>query len=140
MSVTFQFDLVTLEETLLSQEEVIITVPGAEGYFGVLPGHAPFVALLTAGVLTVGEGGEAVRYALSGGYAEVSPTEATILADRAMRWDNIDPVVVRAEQTEAERQFLRVLGDEEAEAYWKKRQDFAEVCLSLHDLFLSRTT
>ena len=138
MSATFQFDLVTLEKSVLSQDEVMITVPGAEGYFGVLPGHAPFVALLAAGVLTVGEGKEASRYAVLGGYAEVLPDRTTILADRVLCWDAIEPDAVEIEKQEVIARLEKLAVDDTTEAYWKKRLDFADVCLTLHDQYLSR--
>ncbi|MEO5340625.1 MAG: ATP synthase F1 subunit epsilon [Magnetococcus sp. MYC-9] len=140
MSVTFQFDLVTPEKRLLTQDEMMLTVPGAEGYFGVLPGHAPMVSLLTMGVLTVGEGRGAVRYALSGGYAEVLPERTTILADRVVCWDAIDPVAVEAEKKEALERGAEVRDDEAASRYWKKRQGFADLCLDVHKQYLSRST
>lgn len=140
MSVTFQFDLVTPEASILSHDEVMVTIPGAEGYFGVLPGHAPFVALLAAGVLTLGEGKQATRYAVSGGYAEVLPTRTTILADKVVCWDAIQPEVAEAEQNEAILQLRELHEHDTSKAHWEKRRDFAGVCLSLHKQYQSRGT
>ncbi|MBF0161531.1 MAG: ATP synthase F1 subunit epsilon [Magnetococcales bacterium] len=138
MSVTFQFDLVTPEKRLVSQEEMMLTVPGAEGYFGVLPGHAPLVSLLSVGVLTMGEGRQAVRYAVAGGYAEILPDRATILADRAVCWDSIDPVAVEKEKSEAATQEAATREDESASRYWQKQRAFAAVCLEVHKRYLER--
>lgn len=138
MSATFQFDLVTLENTVLSQEEVMVTAPGSEGYFGVLAGHTPFVAMLAAGVLTVGEGKLASRYAISGGYAEVFPERTTVLADRVVSWEEIKPETVEAEQQEANKQLEAIVGDDDAQSYWQKRHDFANICLKLHEDYLAR--
>lgn len=140
MYATFQFDLVTPEKQVLSQDEVMLTVPGAEGYFGVLPGHAPLVTLLTMGVLTVGEGKEAVRYAISGGYAEVLPERTTVLADRVVCWDAIDPAAVGAEKMEAAGRYAATRDEESASRYWKKRERFADVCLDLHKQYLARSS
>ncbi|MEO5349659.1 MAG: ATP synthase F1 subunit epsilon [Magnetococcus sp. YQC-3] len=140
MSVFFQFDLVTPEKRVLSQDEVMVTVPGAEGYFGVLPGHAPLVSLLAMGVLTVGEGKEAVRYAVSGGYAEVLPDRTTVLADQVVCWDSIDPVVVEAEKKEAMERHVAEQEDEGAVRHWKKRRAFAELCLDVHKQYLARSS
>ncbi|MEO5363614.1 MAG: ATP synthase F1 subunit epsilon [Magnetococcus sp. DMHC-8] len=138
MSVTFQFELVTPERRVLSHDEVMVTVPGAEGYFGVLPGHAPFISLLAMGVLTVGEGKEAPRYAIAGGYAEVMPDHTTILADQAVCWDAIDPEAVEVDKKEAAERELAVRDDETASRYWKKRRAFATLCLEVHKQYLAR--
>lgn len=138
MSATFQFDLVTLERSVLSQDEVMVTVPGAEGYFGVLPGHAPFVSLVAVGVMTVGEGHQASRYAISGGYAEVLPNQMTVLADRVICWDAVPLEAIKAEQTEAKARLGEIHDDDASEHYWTKRQDFASICLKLHDDYLYR--
>ena len=135
---TFQFDLVTLEKSVVSQDEVMITVPGADGYFGVLYGHTPLVALLTAGVLTVGEGKQASRYAVSGGYAEVLPTRTTILADRVICWDAIHPDEIESEREEALAQMGEAQDTADSGVYWEKRKNFADVCLKLHDLYQSQ--
>ena len=140
MSVTFQFDLVTPEATILSREEVMVTIPGAEGYFGVLPGHAPFVAMLAAGVLTLGEGKQATRYALSGGYAEVLPTRTTVLADKVICWDAIQVDAVETEKSEAIEQLEELPRHDTNKAHWEKRRDFADVCLALHKLYQSRNS
>ena len=132
MSATFQFDLVTPEKLLLSEDQLIITVPGLEGYFGVLPGHAPFVSQLAAGELTLGEGKDANRYAISGGYAELLPTRVTILADQAVLREDIDPQQTEDDRTEAKSQLATLAeGDHQAPALIK-RLAFAQVCLELH--------
>lgn len=140
MYATFHFDLVTPEKRVLSQDEVMLTVPGAEGYFGVLPGHAPLVALLMGGVLTVGEGKGAVYYAISGGYAEVLPDRTTILADRVICWDAIDPAAAEREKAEAIESGAAVKEDESASRYWKKCENFANICLNVHKQYLARPT
>ncbi|WP_130471374.1 ATP synthase F1 subunit epsilon [Candidatus Magnetaquicoccus inordinatus] len=140
MAVTFQFDLVTPEKLVLSQAEVMLTVPGAEGYFGVLPGHTPLVSLLTAGVLTVGEGKEAVRYAIAGGYAEILPDRTTILADRLQCWDSVNVAAVEAEKRAASDAELASRDEESTNKFWKKRLAFAELCLDVHQQYLHRSS
>jgi F-type H+-transporting ATPase subunit epsilon len=81
---TFQFNLVSPEKLLFSGEVNQVDVPGSEGDFGVLAGHAPLVTTLRPGILTMhGEGG-ALRVAVSGGFAEVSDAGLTVLADVAV--------------------------------------------------------
>ena len=80
---TFHFDLVSPERLLLSGEVEQVDVPGSEGYFGVLAGHAPFVTTLRPGILTIKQGGSEERIVVLGGFAEVSPSGLTVLADHA---------------------------------------------------------
>ena len=79
------FELVTPERLLRSEEVFMVTVPGAEGDFGVLEGHAPIMSTIHDGALQVfrapGTAPEIV--AIEGGFAEVSPRGLTVLAERA---------------------------------------------------------
>ncbi len=67
-----------------------IVAPGIEGYFGVLPGHAPFLTTLGIGVLTYRRGREEFQLAVSGGFAEVRNDKVIVLADAAERPEDID--------------------------------------------------
>ncbi|MGD9922178.1 MAG: F0F1 ATP synthase subunit epsilon [Pseudorhodoplanes sp.] len=87
---TFQFDLVSPEKLLLSGEVEQVDVPGAEGDFGVLAGHAPMVAALRPGILTIRRDGGEIRIVILGGFAEVSPAGLTILADSAAAVEDFD--------------------------------------------------
>ncbi|MBF0183841.1 MAG: ATP synthase F1 subunit epsilon [Magnetococcales bacterium] len=140
MAVTFHFDLVTPEKQVLSQQEVMLTIPGAEGYFGVLPGHTPLVTLLAAGVLTLGEGRDAVRYAIAGGYAEVLPDRTTILADRVQCWNSVDTAAVEAERREAVERERASRDEEKTNRYWQRRVAFAQLCLDVHRDYLNRNS
>ena len=81
---TFQFNLVSPEKLLFAGQVNQVDVPGSEGDFGVLAGHAPFVTTVRPGILTmVREGGD-LRVAVSGGFAEVSDAGLTVLADVAV--------------------------------------------------------
>lgn len=81
---TFQFNLVSPEKLLLSGQVNQVDVPGSEGDFGVLAGHAPFVTTIRPGILTVYREGGDMRIAISGGFAEVSSAGLTVLADVAV--------------------------------------------------------
>jgi len=72
-----------------------VEIPGSEGYFGVLPGHTPLLALLGAGELWYRQGSEIHYLAMAYGFAEVQPDRVTILAEFAERADEID--IARAE-------------------------------------------
>jgi F-type H+-transporting ATPase subunit epsilon len=80
---TFHFDLVSPARLLLSEEVTQVDVPGVEGDFGVLAGHAPVIATIRPGVLTVFTPGGTQRFVVYGGFAEVSPTGMTVLAEVA---------------------------------------------------------
>ena len=87
---TFHFELVSPEKLLFSGDVEQVDVPGAEGDFGVLAGHAPMVTTLRPGILTVhGAGGEQ-KIVVLGGFAEVSANGLTVLADVAESIEDID--------------------------------------------------
>ena len=99
---TFQFDLVSPERLLLSEAVDQVDVPGSEGDFGVLAGHAPFVTTLRPGILVVYRGGDALRVVVNGGFAEVNPEGLTVLADMAVPVDEFDRAVLAGEIKDTE--------------------------------------
>jgi F-type H+-transporting ATPase subunit epsilon len=98
---TFHFDLVSPEQLVFSGEVEHVVVPGTEGEFGVLAGHAPLIAMLRPGVVKI-LGPDEQQILVVGGFAEVSPEGLTILADRAVPIDEIDPAVIAGEIKDAE--------------------------------------
>jgi F-type H+-transporting ATPase subunit epsilon len=87
---TFHFDLVSPEKLAFSGEVDQVDIPGAEGDFGVLAGHAPVVAAMRPGILTVTVGGKHEKIIVTGGLAEVSEKGLTVLADVATSLDELD--------------------------------------------------
>ena len=87
---TFHFDLVSPEKLAFSGEVDQVDVPGVEGDFGVLAGHAPVVAAIRPGILTVMSGGSKQKIIVLGGVAEVSAKGLTVLADVATSLDELD--------------------------------------------------
>jgi F-type H+-transporting ATPase subunit epsilon len=87
---TFHFDLVSPEKLAFSGEVDQVDVPGVEGDFGVLAGHAPVVAAIRPGILTVMSGGSKQKIIVLGGLAEVSAKGLTVLADVATSLDELD--------------------------------------------------
>ena len=87
---TFHFDLVSPEKLAFSGEVDQVDIPGAEGDFGVLAGHAPVVAALRPGILTVTKGTTREKIIVLGGLAEVSEKGLTVLADVATSLDELD--------------------------------------------------
>jgi F-type H+-transporting ATPase subunit epsilon len=87
---TFHFDLVSPEKLAFSGDVDQVDVPGVEGDFGVLAGHAPVVAAIRPGILTVTAGGTQQKIIVLGGLAEVSEKGLTVLADVATSIDELD--------------------------------------------------
>ena len=79
------FELVTPQKLVLSQDVHMVVVPGSEGEFGVLEGHAPFMSTIKDGTLKVytSANAEPQSIAIEGGFAEVSETGLTVLAEKA---------------------------------------------------------
>ena len=82
---SLHFELVTPEKLVRSEEVHMVVVPGTEGDFGVLPGHAPYMSTIRDGELAIyrTEGAEPERIAIQGGFAEVSERGLTVLAEQA---------------------------------------------------------
>ena len=87
---TFHLDLVSPEKLAFSGEVDQVDVPGFEGDFGVLAGHAPVVAVLRPGILTIITGGARQKVIVTGGLAEVSEKGLTVLADVATSIQELD--------------------------------------------------
>jgi len=87
---TFHFELVSPERLLFAGEVSQVDVPGEEGEFGVLAGHAPYIATLKPGLLTIHGDGAPQRIVVRGGFAEVGPTGLTVLAEQATPASEID--------------------------------------------------
>ena len=92
---TFHFDLVSPEKLLFSGEVDQVDIPGTEGDFGVLAGHAPTVSALRPGIMTITANGQPQRVVVLGGFAEVAPGGAlTVLADLANPVEDFDRAVL----------------------------------------------
>ncbi len=87
---SFHFDLVSPETIVFSGEVEQVDVPGTEGEFGVLAGHAPLVATVKPGILTIYGPGEPERIVVGGGFAEVGPEGLTVLAELAVPVEQFD--------------------------------------------------
>ena len=87
---TFHFDLVSPEKLAFSGDVDQVDVPGVEGDFGVLAGHAPVVAVIRPGILTVTTGSTHQKIIVLGGLAEMSANGLTVLADVATSLEELD--------------------------------------------------
>ena len=130
MAGLIQFELVTPEELLFSKSVEFAVVPGSEGDFGVLPGHAPFVSELRTGVLKVYENGQVdKRLFVSVGFAEVTNEKCVVLAEEALEIEsvNIEDVQKRIEKN---RLAIREAGDEIERAAASAALNISEALLS----------
>lgn len=84
MAETLQFDLVSPERMLASVAASEVQIPGAEGDFTAMPGHAPFITTLRPGIVTARTAQGDVKYAVTGGFAEVSAERVSLLAERGV--------------------------------------------------------
>ncbi len=85
------FELVSPERLVISADVDMVVVPGSEGDFGVLPGHAPLISSIRPGVVEIhDEGTETERIFITGGVAEVTATRCTVLAEDAVPVKELD--------------------------------------------------
>lgn len=97
MAETTAFELVSPERLLVSKDVEMVVVPGAEGYFGVLPRHAPMISTLMAGVIDIHHGGKVdEQIFIAGGFAEVTESRCTVLAEEAIAVAEIDLAATEA--------------------------------------------
>ena len=121
------FELVSREKLVFSGEVEQVDVPGAEGDFGVLAGHAPLVATLRPGILTVHGSGAAQKIVVLGGFAEVSAQGLTVLADVAEAVEDIDRAVVAKQIEEMEKRIEKMEPGGELDKAITRLDHFKEV-------------
>jgi F-type H+-transporting ATPase subunit epsilon len=106
-----QLQIVSADRLLVNETVDEVEIPGAEGYFGVLPGHTPLLATLQVGELWYRQGQEKHYLAIAFGFAEVQPDRVTILAQVAERADEIDQPRAEAAKRRAEERLARPMPD-----------------------------
>ncbi|MBW8824587.1 MAG: F0F1 ATP synthase subunit epsilon [Xanthomonadales bacterium] len=101
---TIRCDIVSAEAEIYSGEATLVVATGEVGELGIAPRHAPLITRLKPGkVVVTTPDGEQLDFAIGGGILEVQPTVVTVLADTAIRAEDIDEAKVRAAKEEAER-------------------------------------
>jgi F-type H+-transporting ATPase subunit epsilon len=88
------FDLVSPEKLLLSHAVDMVTIPGTEGYMGVMAGHMALVSALRAGMIETRNDGVETKYFIRGGLAEINATQVTVLAEEAIPMTEMDLAVL----------------------------------------------
>ena len=112
MADTFKFELITPERMVLSADAAQVLVPGFEGEFTVLPGHAPVISALRPGVVDAALADtRKVRVFVKGGLAEVGADRVTVLAERAIPVEAMDAATVAAELQTAEAELAAASDD-----------------------------
>jgi F-type H+-transporting ATPase subunit epsilon len=108
--VPLRVEIVTAERRVLEESADMVVAPGSEGVLGILPRHAPMIALLKAGELRLKRGSDELAVAVTGGVMQVEPTLVIVLADAAERAEEIDEARAR-EAVERARQRMSDLRD-----------------------------
>ena len=114
MAEKIHFDLVSPERMLLSEDVDMVTLPGAEGYFGVLAGHAPVISTLRPGVIEVTGGATpGLRLFVRGGFAEVDAKKVIVLAEEAIPMSDFDVAALDRRLADMEEDLLAAKPDAE---------------------------
>ncbi|HKQ95930.1 MAG TPA: F0F1 ATP synthase subunit epsilon [Aestuariivirgaceae bacterium] len=128
-----KFELVSPERLLLSAEVQQVVVPGTEGLFAVLPGHAPVLSTLQPGVVEITlADGQVDRVFVRGGFAEVNPRGLTVLAEVAIPLSELNAEVLAAEVKNAEEDVADASDDETRRRAQESLDHLRELTASLH--------
>ena len=130
MANTVEFELVIPENLVFSSNVELVVVPGAEGDFGVLPGHAPFISSLRTGVISIYENDSVnERIFVTGGFAEVTSERCTVLADEAIELSKVKRSDLNRRVEEAKTVVNEASEDqlENAKSLLKKSEDLLAV-------------
>jgi len=110
-----QLHIESADRSLVSETVDEVEIPGVDGYFGVLPGHPPLLAVLQVGELWYRQGQEKHYLSIAFGFAEIQPDGVTILAQIAEKADEIDLARAEAAKKRAEERLVRATVDMDAE-------------------------
>ena len=114
MAEAFSFELVSPERLLMSGEATEVSVPGADGMFTVMANHSAMMSTIKPGILAVKTADGAVQsFVVYGGFADVTPKGCTVLAESAVRVDEIDRAELDAKVEAARKAADEAKGDEE---------------------------
>ena len=117
MADAFTFELVAPERLLLSEKATSAMVPGADGDFTVLAGHAPFMSTVRPGIIEVDtEAGEQQRFFVVGGFADAGPEGLTVLAEQATPFAEIDIPALEAQAKNLSEDVADAKDDEQRQA------------------------
>src|SRR5262249_34197763 len=110
-----ELEVVTPQRHVLDEKVESVEMPGKDGYLGILPGHAPLLTELGAGILTYHKGGEVRRLTVLNGYAEVLPDRVIVLAEASERVEEIDVQRARSAADRAQAELTKAAGAPETD-------------------------
>ena len=113
MADTLKLEIVTPEGKIFSDDVELVTLPGIDGEMGIFPGHVPLMTQLAAGEVIVRKGGQDSYLAVSDGFVEIAGDHVSILADMAIRAENIEEVKAEEARRRAEARLAEQLDSEE---------------------------
>jgi F-type H+-transporting ATPase subunit epsilon len=132
MAETFRFELVSPERLVMSDDVTQVDVPGSEGDFGVLANHAPLIATLKAGILSVYiDSSRKQDVFVRGGFAEVTSDALTVLAEQAVPVEEIDAELLAQEVKNAEEDVADAKDDVVREKAERQLANLREVVAAL---------
>ena len=111
MADTLQFSLVSPERELYSGNVDQVDIPGTEGDLGVMPNHSPLMAAIRTGIITVTENGSETKFFVQGGFADVTPSGLTVLAEQAVALADLNKADVEAQIATVEASLDNLSGD-----------------------------
>ena len=114
MANTLKLEIVTPEAQAYSDNVEMVTLPGAEGEMGIYPQHVPLLTQIVPGELTIRKDGKEHFLAIGEGFVEITGERVAIMADMAVRAENIDEAKVEEARKRAEARLAEHLNDEEA--------------------------
>ncbi len=112
MADKLHFNLVSPEKELMSADVDQVDIPGAEGWIGILPNHAPMMTTLAPGMVRIKSGSDETRIFVRGGFAEISPAGLTVLAEEAVKAEELDATAIAAKLKDAEEDLADADSDE----------------------------
>lgn len=115
---TIMVDVVSAEESVFSGEADFVALPGDQGELGILPGHTPLITRIRPGAVRIQSNGKEELIFVAGGILEVQPKAVTVLADTAIRGDDLD----EAKAEEARRKAEEALANRSADINYAAAQ------------------
>jgi len=137
MTMTIHVDIVSAEASIYSGLAEMVYAPGEMGELGIAPRHAPLVTRLKPGEVRLDTGSEQLDFFISGGILEVQPHVVTVLADTAVRADDLD----EAKALEAKKRAEEALADKASDIDFARAQaELAEAAAQLQAISRLRKT
>jgi len=123
MANLIKFEVVTPERRVVDDQATVVTIPGATGYLGILPGHSPLITELSVGKITYLDAkGTEQRLSVAWGFAEILPDKITILAETAEKAEDIDRERAMQAKTKAEEALKAATPQQDVSEEMKKLQ------------------